>query len=126
MRRDQKPKGPIKQAREQLATANHWQTWAAVVVVVLVILAAVWPRKRGIYYETADPFVDAGPHVLDPIDINAASLEDILKVPAIDEEIARGIIARRPFATIDDLLDVRGIGKINLAIIRRHIYIEPH
>ena len=126
MRRGRKPKGAVKQVQENLSHANHWQTWAAVVVIILVIIAAVWPRKRSPYYEASDPFADVWSEyeVLDPVDVNEARLEDLLRVPAIDEEIARGILDKRPFTTIDDLLDVRGIGKVNLSIIRQHIYID--
>ena len=93
----------------------------------LVIAAAIWPRSPKPYYnydyqEAFYPEMAVG--ALDPIDINEASLEEILKVPAVDEEIAKGIIDRRPIRKVDDLRDVRGIGNYNLSIIRQHIYID--
>ena len=126
MRRE--PKRVTKEVRDYVADQARWQVWAGLAVVALLITAAVWPRgERSLPYggthEEEFPNVWAF-HGPDPIDINEAALEDIRKIPAVDEEIAQGIIEKRPFEEVEGLLDVRGIGKQNLMVIRQYIYID--
>ncbi|MES2596083.1 MAG: helix-hairpin-helix domain-containing protein [Verrucomicrobiota bacterium] len=49
------------------------------------------------------------------IDINNASRPEVESLPGIGETIAREIIARRPFATVESLNEVPGIGPKRLA-----------
>lgn len=49
------------------------------------------------------------------IDINSASRPEVESLPGIGEGIAREIIARRPFETVESLNDVPGIGPKRLA-----------
>lgn len=44
------------------------------------------------------------------VDVNHATLEELLDLPGIDEEIASAIIERRPFETFDHLEAVPGVG----------------
>jgi DNA uptake protein ComE-like DNA-binding protein len=53
-----------------------------------------------------------------PVDLNAASLDELASLPGIGPTIAARIVARRPYASIDELLDVDGIGPKRLAAIR--------
>lgn len=59
------------------------------------------------------------------IDINAATASQLESLPGIGPAIARAIVEHRakngPFATVDDLLAVRGIGPAKLAELRAHI-----
>ena len=59
------------------------------------------------------------------IDINDAEAEELLDLPGIGETIAGNIIAERrlngPFYYPEDLLSVKGIGKIKLNQIRDYI-----
>ena len=67
----------------------------------------------------ADPLT-AGESVLVPraatpqgdrrIDVNAADVEELQRLPGIGPVTASRIVAQRPFASLDDLLSVRGIG----------------
>lgn len=59
-----------------------------------------------------------------PININSASFEDIKALPDIDSKIAEDILKRRPFKTVDDLLEVNGIGKKKLEKIRDKVKVE--
>ena len=52
------------------------------------------------------------------VNINTASLEDLLKIKHIGEERAREIIRLRPFKSVDDLGRVTGIGPSRLADIK--------
>jgi len=60
-----------------------------------------------------------------PIDINTATARDLAALPGIGPAIAGAIIATRRnmggFASLDDLLKVKGIGPKRLAAIREMI-----
>ncbi len=57
-----------------------------------------------------------------PIDINTADEAELDELPGVGPSIAAAIVAHRqengPFRSVDDLLDVRGIGEAKLAEIR--------
>lgn len=57
-----------------------------------------------------------------PIDINTADEAQLDELPGVGPSIAAAIVAHReengPFRSVDDLLDVRGIGEAKLAEIR--------
>ncbi len=59
-----------------------------------------------------------------PIDINRASATELEDLPGVGPATAEAIIAHReqngPFASVDDLIDVRGIGDAKLEQIRPH------
>ena len=52
---------------------------------------------------------------LSPLDLNTATEEELTQLPGIGEELARRVVAYReengPFATVDDLMNVSGIGE---------------
>jgi competence protein ComEA len=53
-----------------------------------------------------------------PLDVNAAAAEDLALVPGLSARVAAALVAERarggPYATVDDLLRVRGIGPARL------------
>jgi hypothetical protein len=59
------------------------------------------------------------------VDINLADLEELTSIPKIGPELARRIIASRPYKDMDDLERVNGIGPILLDQIRPHLTITP-
>ena len=61
-----------------------------------------------------------GPGAL--VDLNSASADQLDELPGVGPTTAEAIIPHReqngPFATVDDLLDVRGIGEAKLEQLR--------
>lgn len=48
---------------------------------------------------------------IDKVNINSASLDDLIALPEIGEATANKIIAARPFAKVEELKNVEGIGE---------------
>jgi competence protein ComEA len=59
------------------------------------------------------------------VDVNNATVEELMAVPGIGQVIAQRIVEFRekngPFKAVDDLLKVQGIGEKSLAKIRDHL-----
>ena len=52
------------------------------------------------------------------IDINNATLAELESLPEVGPKTAQLIVEGRPYATVDDLLNVKGIGPATLAEIK--------
>ena len=65
---------------------------------------------------------EAKPEAAGALDINVASVEDLMTVQGIGQVIAQRIVEFRekngPYKSVDDLLKVQGIGEKSLAKIR--------
>ena len=63
-----------------------------------------------------------------PIDVNRASAEDLALVPGLSPKLAAEIAAERarggPFADVEDLLRVRGVGRARLERARPFLTLE--
>jgi competence protein ComEA len=59
------------------------------------------------------------------VDINSATLSDLDALPGVGPSTAQAIIdyrtANGPYASVDDLLNVRGIGPSKLAAMRARV-----
>jgi len=55
---------------------------------------------------------------LEKIDVNAAPLEDLMKIIHIGETRAKELIALRPFSSLDELTKIKGIGQARLNDIK--------
>ena len=74
----------------------------------------------------ASPAVEAaGPDAkqeVSPIDVNSASVEELMSIPGIGQVMAQRIVEFRekngPYKSVDDLLKVQGIGEKSLAKLR--------
>jgi competence ComEA-like helix-hairpin-helix protein len=61
-----------------------------------------------------------------PINVNTASVEQLSTLPEVGAEIAKRIVAARPFAKPEDLLQVKGIGEKTLEKMKpRLVFPEP-
>lgn len=60
-----------------------------------------------------------------PLNINRASIDDLLQIPGLNFRLAQEIVQYRrqvkPFESIDELTDVRGLGNVTLNRIRPYI-----
>lgn len=52
------------------------------------------------------------------VDVNSATVDELMTLPRINETLARRIIAGRPYARVEDLEKVSGIGPKTLEGIR--------
>ncbi|MCY1007383.1 helix-hairpin-helix domain-containing protein [Nannocystis pusilla] len=59
-----------------------------------------------------------------PVDLNRASASELESLPGIGPELARRIVEGRPYATVDDLDRVRGIGPTRLTAVRPRARVE--
>jgi hypothetical protein len=59
-----------------------------------------------------------------PVDLNGASLLELESLPGIGPVLARRIADARPFARVDDLRRVAGIGPVRLRALRRRARVE--
>jgi competence protein ComEA len=112
-----------------------------ITLLVLAIPAVLWPRRPpfvgppsplpachwvqepdGVRCGTEDvpsPMSPARKAALGlPVDVNHASLEELETLDGIGPALAARIVAARPFASVDDVARVRGIGARRLARLR--------
>ncbi len=60
-----------------------------------------------------------------PVDVNRASLAELESLPRIGPALARRIVDGRPYADVDALLRVRGIGPATLRRLRDRAVVVP-
>lgn len=76
-----------------------------IIFITTVVSLLVWPS-----------FVQA--EVLDKVDINHASVEELDLLYGVGSVIAERIIESRPYESVDDLINVKGIGNVILQKIK--------
>lgn len=59
------------------------------------------------------------------VDLNNASLEELTRLPGIGPVLAKRVIERRPFGSVDDLAKVSGIGAKTLERLRPLVEVKP-
>ena len=72
-----------------------------------------------------DPEELVMPRVSYPLDLNAASFEELMTVPQIGPATAEQIISNRPFGKLEDLLNIYGIGESKLKVFTQYLTINP-
>ena len=60
-----------------------------------------------------------------PLDMNRAAIDDLMRIPGIGEVLAHRIVENRPYAAVDDVSRVPGIGSVLLERIRPYISVTP-
>jgi competence ComEA-like helix-hairpin-helix protein len=59
-----------------------------------------------------------------PVDINRASVEELASLDGIGPKLGARIVAARPFASVEDIARVRGVGKRRLARLRPRLSLD--
>ena len=55
------------------------------------------------------------------LNVNLATEAQLVAIDGLNRSLAKAVVAARPFASIDDLLDITGVGEKRLARMRRHL-----
>lgn len=73
-----------------------------------------------------DPFAELGPPGEGDliVNVNTATREEIETIPEIGPELAKRIISGRPYESVDDLIQVKGIGPYTLGVIRPYVKVK--
>jgi competence ComEA-like helix-hairpin-helix protein len=58
------------------------------------------------------------------VNVNTATLAELESVPGIGEALARQIVARRPYNSVDQLMEISGIGPQSLEGLRPFVKVE--
>ena len=60
-----------------------------------------------------------------PVDINNATEKELITLPGVGAKTAKEIVAGRPFKTVDDLKNVKGIGDKTFDKLKAHLVCNP-
>jgi competence protein ComEC len=69
------------------------------------------------------PAGDSGPRAA-LVNVNTATEDQLKELPGVGPALARRIIAGRPYRTVNDLIEVEGIGEKKLAELRPRVTAE--
>jgi len=58
------------------------------------------------------------------VNINTATLTELESIPGIGTMLAKEIVVHRPYATVDELVRIRGIGESSLKGLRVYVKVE--
>jgi competence protein ComEA len=58
------------------------------------------------------------------VNLNTATLTELESIPGIGTVLAKQIVAGRPYASVDDLLKIRGIGESSLKALRTYVKVD--
>lgn len=111
--------------------------WLAALLVFALLLYAgirlipprVPPLPRPVPVEVEGVVVPLEFSRVGPLDLNRATVEELMELPGIGPVLAERIVAFReehgPFSAVEDLLQVPGIGESTLEVIRPYITVQP-
>ena len=63
----------------------------------------------------------APPDTQGPIDLNTAPLDQLTRLPGVGPVLATRIVEARPYASVDDVRRVRGVGRSKLERLRERV-----
>lgn len=79
-------------------------------------------ESYGISSDLGPVYVVKAPY---PIDLNTATLDELMSVPQIGPATAEQIIKRRPIEKLEDLLEIYGIGEAKLKVFSQYVKVDP-
>ena len=86
--------------------------------------AAQGPEKTAKNKE-ATPAAPSAKRPDKPVDINSATEKELITLPGIGAKTAKEIVSARPFKTVDDLKNVKGIGDKTFEKLKGHVVCNP-
>ena len=92
--------------------------WALIAGVLAAGALSLWPRLT-VRFAPAQLVVS--PYREARVSLNRASLSELEALPGVGPELARRIIAHRPYLRVEDLLRVPGIGPQTLKRLRPYV-----
>lgn len=108
------------------------ERWKVTLAVIFLLVSGFWYSH--LYYdgkviqETAPAVETVEVTVNDMINLNTASKEELMLLDGIDEKMAERILAYReengPFAKVEDIQNVKGIGEKTYAKIAGELTVE--
>lgn len=101
---------------------RHGWMVRALLIVALSVGGFAAEKKKTRATNDAPP---AAKRATQKVDVNTADAKTLEALPGVGPEIAREIIAARPFKSIDDLERVRGIGPERLEVLRNEVTVTP-
>lgn len=113
-------------------TKTEWILLALTGLFLCVLLMLVFQDRAkmndtGIATEIEVPQEEILPD-LSPVDLNSATVEELAQLPGIGEELAGRIVEYReangPFESIEELMEVSGIGEGKLAALEGRVTVD--
>lgn len=120
----------MRRGRERSGSASEGRILAVALGLVL-LLALGMHLGRLLRFETVGPVhcvSEAAVERAGMTDLNRATVEELAKLPGIGEVLAGRIVAHRaehgPFASVEALENVEGIGKGRLEKLRGWVFVD--
>ena len=115
--------------RELVNVPRHWLLCGFAVFLVGLLFISHRDRRTGI---TADAEITVPQEVvlpdISPLNLNTATADELAELPGIGPELAKRILAYREahggFSTVEELMEVSGIGEGKLAALDGRITAE--
>ena len=87
--------------------------------------AAQGPEKTAKSKEAAPTAHSSAKRPDKPVDINSATEKELITLPGIGAKTAKEIVSARPFKTVDDLKNVKGIGDKTFEKLKGQVVCNP-
>jgi DNA uptake protein ComE-like DNA-binding protein len=114
----------MSQGFEKVPRGPWWKNLKitpAMGVAVAVLLAGLFIAR---YMGNADGKVDGIAEGSIRVNLNTATLTELESIPGIGEVLSKQIVAHRPYRSVDQLLQIRGIGPTSLEGLAPYVKVD--